>query len=411
MPIDPTWLCRRLEAAVASAGDPGLALEKSWRGVRSAPTRLLAVGKAAIPMARVARQLLGNSLTRTLVVAPGVDATLSGCDVLTADHPYPTDRSLAAGIAVERFVREVPANEELVVLLSGGGSAMVCLPHDGLELSDIAELTRAAQLAGASIDDLNLLRRHCERVKGGALASLCPAATIRVYVLSDVIGDDLATIASGPFAPDPTTHADAAHVLARLGLDHLSPRVASFLAAGKHSETLKSARPGVDHVIVASNRMIGEAVAREAAEHAQGVTVDHGVTGEAAVVGRGLAARFAADPRHAWVVAGEYTVTVGASEGVGGPTQEMALAAAAELGGRGGWVLWAYSTDGRDGPSEACGVIATDQTMRAAAAAGLNARHALLAHDSGGFWAGCGGAIPRRETGTNLNHVALLMAL
>lgn len=405
-----------MERAALRAGDPVAALRRAWVQPRGARVCVLSVGKAAVEMAAAGKELLGARMVRALVVGPegssgaarGVGMHEGGVvEVMEGDHPYPTGRSLAAGIAVERFVRGVGMGEELVVMLSGGGSALACLPREGLGVEDVAEMTRVVQKAGGDIGRLNVLRRHCERIKGGGLARVCGAGAVRVYVLSDVLGDDLATVASGPFAADVTTRGDAARVLEELGLEGRLGRVWGWLRGGGE-ETMKRVDPRVEHVVIASSGMVGEAVAAEVGAWARVGGVELGVTGEAAEVGRGLARRWKGDRGKAWVIAGEYTVEVGEGEGVGGPTQEMALGAVVELEGEEEWAMWAYSTDGRDGPSEACGVLADAGMVRGR---GEAARAALAAHDSGGYWMACGGALARRVTGTNLNHVAVLVGL
>jgi hydroxypyruvate reductase len=449
-------------ARIREAGDAGAALGRALRddaaegAVGVGKVAVLAFGKASVAMARVAAEFLGARMSRVMVVtlaaheeearawgagmreARGEVGVMVGVKVGVGDHPMPTARSVLAAKGAMEFV-ESGEEEELWVLVSGGGSAMLALPHDGVELDELARLTRAIQNAGGTIHDLNTVRRHLEGVKGGQLAAAARAKRVRGFVLSDVIGDAMETIASGPTAADPTTPRDALEVIERLGLMRAAREVApawggcvAFLerCVGGREGVRFTVPPGDERLRGVENRIIASnaLVAREAAAYLRErgievVGVEERVEGEAREIGARLAREgMAMKDGQALVVAGEWTVNVrgvgdvtdgvGAAGGaVGGPSQELALAAACGLDGVKGVRVVAISTDGRDGPTDAAGAVVDGQTCARARAAGVEPRDALARHDSTrALDAAGGGALIRiGATGTNLNHVAVVL--
>lgn len=377
-------------------------------------------------MAKRAIKLLGGVHAGLLVACPpeqsvDLDLPSAGVSLYPCDHPYPTPRNVVAAEAIREFVTGVGPEETLIVLLSGGGSAYTSLPEDGISITELAEATRLLQLAGATIGELNTVRKHVEQLKGGRLAALC-AGRVEAYILSDVMGDPLDVIASGPTAPDPSTFGQALGVLQSKGLSSRLPGVAARLQRGARAEVPETPKPGdgcfwrVDNRVIASNRIVVEAV-RDAligrGFHLAGI--EHGVEGDAAEVGRTLASRLA-DPRMpprpwCWVCGGETTVAVGDATGSGGPSQELALAAAYVLAEHPGGALLALSTDGRDGPTDAAGAIVDAYTWGAISRSGIDPALALRSHDSHGALDAAGALLRVPPTGTNLNHVAVLFAV
>jgi hydroxypyruvate reductase len=271
------------------------------------------------------------------------------------------------------------------------------------------------------------VRKHCELLKGGRLTAWCGAGQIRALVLSDVIGDPLDVISSGPFVPDPTTFADALGVLDRHAASPEAPRVREFLLRGARGEFPETPKPGdptmnrVRSEIVGSNSLVVDAVrASLIGVGAEPVRVLRALAGEVSEV----AARLAQEAREisrtrlpgssaALVVGGEWTVNAAGSKGVGGPSQELALALACRLSLERKWAAMAYSTDGIDGPTDAAGAIVTEATLADASAIGLDARAALTEHDSHGYFMELDGRgaehLRTGPTGTNLNHIAVLV--
>ncbi|MCC7389350.1 MAG: DUF4147 domain-containing protein [Phycisphaerales bacterium] len=418
---------------ILRAADPaGLVSGVLGGGAPIGRCRAVAVGKAAAPMIGAAAGALGEQLEGAVVVAPPggghgpARAGLGrpGVEWLGADHPTPTPRNLAAAGRVRELVAGMGPGQTLLVLLSGGASAMLCLPREPLTLGDLASVTDALLRAGAPIGELNAVRKHCEVLKGGGLAAVRGAGgegRIVSLILSDVLGDRLDVIGSGPTAPDPTTFADALGVLERRGALDASPAATDLLrrgAAGAEPETVKPGAPvwaRVENRVIGSNRLALDAAA--AACDAAGYAVlarREGVEGEAAVIGRELAAearRLAAETgrRGAIVWGGETTVTVGDAPGLGGRNQELALACAIELDGVDGVTVLSFATDGRDGPTDAAGGVVDGSTAGAIRGAGIEPRDALARHDSYHALNRAGALVRTGPTGTNIND--LMVAL
>ncbi|MBS0196301.1 MAG: DUF4147 domain-containing protein [Planctomycetes bacterium] len=426
----PVWKDHRrhaesLIAAATQAADPAAALRRHWPAREPFRGRvyLVSIGKASCAMLREAATLLARPFEAGFATVAPAEANAElppGVERYVCDHPFPTARNIAAAEAMRRFLQRPMADDTLIVLVSGGGSAHLTLPAEGLFLEDIAEATRQIQRSGATIRELNAVRKHCEQLKGGRLAAACAAGDIRAFILSDVIGDPLDVISSGPTAPDPTTYADALAVMQRRGLAAVLPRVVTHLERGVRGEVAETIKPGdaalagVRNTIIANNAAAVEAVA--AAAETLGFTVRSvrmGVEGEAAACAEQFIALARGTRDHgacAWILGGETTVTVGAeARGIGGPSQEFALAAAERMRGGPDAVLVAYSTDGRDGPTDAAGAIVTHQTWEAIRSSGIDPGMALREHNSNGALAAAGAVIPWALTGTNLNHVAALL--
>lgn len=412
-----------LMRAAARAADPGLAVGGSWPADLSGPISILAIGRASRAMTVAAVARLGSDFVDGLATAPAALSDAAGWPervrVLACDHPWPTARNRAAAEEVRGYVRGLPADRTLLVLVSGGASAHLALPRSGVSLEDLITITRELQRAGATIEELNMVRRHCEQLKGGGLAQVCGAGRIEALILSDVIGDRPHVIASGPVSVDPTTFRDALGVLTRFGLEDSAPSVTRCLRdgeAGRQPETLKSlqgVRCRVHARIIAANRLVVEACAAEARVLGFEVAWEgHEVTGEASKVGAdliGRAGRGLVAHAQAFIVGGEPTVDARGASGVGGPSQELALAVLASSHGLARWSLLALSTDGKDGPTDAAGAIVDADTVKAAQAAGVNLDLALRQHDSHGALGRLGALVRTGDTGTNLNHVAVAL--
>ena len=232
---------------------------------------IVAVGKAAVPMARAAEEVLGDRLTLGIAVSTAAQGPLDRVRLRTASHPVPDARGLAAAAEVVALARDLGQDDLLLVLLSGGASALLPSPAAGVTLEDKARTTALLLRTGATIHELNAVRKHLSWLKGGGLARAAAPARVVTLVLSDVVGDDLSTIASGPTVPDPTTFSDALEVLRRRGvLDDVPASVRARLQAGARGELPETPKPGdaafrrVATRIVGSNRLSVEAAAREA---------------------------------------------------------------------------------------------------------------------------------------------------
>ena len=388
---------------------------------------LVAVGKAAVPMARAAEEVLGDRLAQGIAVSTAPEGRLERVRLLTASHPVPDARGLAAAAEVEALARGLGRDDLLLVLLSGGASALLPSPAEGVTLEDKARTTALLLRAGATIHELNAVRKHLSRVKGGGLARAAAPARVITLVLSDVVGDDLSTIASGPTVPDPTTFADALAALRRRGVLLSAPgAVRARLEAGAAGQIPETPKPGeatfrrVATRVVGSNRLSVAAAAREVRRQGlRPLVLTTRLEGEAREAARVLVAvlreclessRPAAAPV-CLLAGGETTVTV-RGDGQGGRNQELAVAAAQALAGFPvPAVVASLATDGIDGASDAAGGIADDTSASRAAALGLAPASAFLAaSDTRNFLGPLGDLIVTGPTGTNVVDVVALLA-
>jgi glycerate 2-kinase len=420
--------------AAANARDVvrgSLRLEKYdlWAGAErvslSPSSRIVVVGagKASARMAEAAEQILGTRIARGFIsVKDGHGGHTARITIHEAGHPLPDARSLANGEAIVASVRGLTAHDVVVCLLSGGGSALMESLGAGLTLAHLRVITTALMHAGANIVELNCVRKHLSVLKGGQLARWAQPATLFALVLSDVVGDDLSAIASGPTCPDPTSFSDALEIVERFGVDRASETsaVVAYLHAGTEgriAETPKRADPLFDRVrnlIVGNNRGAVSAAALRARElgYSPEIITTY-LQGEAREVGKVLVAiareRIArGDQRSCLLAGGETTVTVRGA-GRGGRNQELALAAAIELDGLDGITLLAAATDGGDGSSDAAGASVDGTTLSSGRSLGLNARQLLDANDSHRFFATLGSQVMTGPTLTNVNDMLIIL--
>ena len=373
-------------------------------------------------MASVLAMRLSDRLVAATVVAlPGVprfdDARITPCE---SSHPLPSEKSEAAAKAALAMLASARPDDLVIVALSGGASAMFALPADGVPLADKIALTQSLLRSGASIRELNTVRKHLSKVKGGQLVRAANGTRVLSLILSDVPGDDLATIGSGLTAPDPTTYADAIAVLKRRGLWGRAPEtIRDHLErgnAGEIAETPKSDDPifgCVTNVIIGSNRLALDAA--EAAARAYGYSVDRSqeLRGEANDLGRVLATHLMSidDERVCVIAGGEPNVTV-RGNGKGGRAQQTALAMAMELarsGGKGRIAALVAGTDGIDGPTDAAGAFAFPDTVARAQAAGLSAQTALDRNDAYNLFHRIDDLFMPGATGTNVADICIAL--
>ena len=428
-PADPRALLRELFDAALAAVEPGAALARAIERVDStvrvtcetiAPERcaVIAAGKGALAMARAWQAHVGAPRAG-LAVSREPGALPAPWRALVGGHPLPNAASEAAGRAALAFAANVPREDALVVLLSGGASALLSAPLAGVTLADLRETTELLLRAGAEIGELNCVRKHLTVASGGRLAAATPARRVVVLALSDVIGDDLATIGSGPCAPDPTTFTDAIEVLRARGVWEDTPaRVQAHLVRGAAGEVPESPKPGaacferVRHVVIANNQTALAAL--EAAARARGLAVTRlaePLRGEARVVGAEFARRaleLRCGRAQLLIAGGETTVTV-RGDGRGGRCQELALAAALALAGERGIALLAAGSDGSDGPTDAAGAFADGDTIARGRAADADAVLALANNDAYGFFVREGGLLRTGPTGTNALDLSLAL--
>ncbi|HTN26829.1 MAG TPA: glycerate kinase [Burkholderiales bacterium] len=389
-------------------------------------TFVVGAGKAAASMALAVERhwpadapLEGIALTR---YEHGLPTTR--LRVIEASHPIPDEAGEKAAREILEGVRGLGPEDRLLALISGGGSALLSLPAEGVPMVDLKAVTSQLLRSGAAIQEINTVRKHLSAVQGGQLA-VASRAPVLALVISDVTGDDPTHIASGPCSPDPTTYADSLAILAKYKIEPpLSVRWRLESGAeGRTPETPKPGDPALNHV---ETRLIGtahrslEAAAKRLRNG--GVTpavLSDSITGEASEVAKVMAAlarevrRYGTPwrPRAALISGGECTVTVRAERGRGGRCAEFLLALAIELEGvENVWAI-AADTDGIDGTEDNAGAILTPDTLARARAAGLDAKAMLAANDSYGFFSALGDLVVTGPTRTNVNdYRAILIA-
>lgn len=379
---------------------------------------VLGCGKASAAMAAAVEDVLGARVADGFVVVKdGYVAATRRVRVVEAGHPVPDARSEAATGQLLAMARAVGPDDLVIVLVSGGGSALTPAPAPGVSLADKQAVTRVLLEAGATIDELNAVRKHLSLFKGGQLARVASPARVLALILSDVIDDPLDVIASGPTAPDPTTFADAWRVLVSRGVaDRVPDSVRTRLTAGVRGEIEETPKPGEAVFARVTNLVIGNAQLVVDAAVARARTLGYApqvltraLRGEARDVARALLARGRElAPPACLVAAGETTVTV-VGRGRGGRCQEFALAAALALEPDEPLVVLAAGTDGTDGPTAAAGGVVDAGTVARGRMAGLDARQALDDNDSHAFLAAAGDLVLTGPTNTNLLDLYLVL--
>ena len=442
----PTWSRHRedlvaLHAAAIAAADPAAAVARALRhegeairvGGRAvtltAETRiwLVAFGKASPGMARAALSAVGDRVAGGVIAHPhsvvrdaGLPPTITA---FAAGHPLPDAGSLAAGEAALALLAQARPSDIVLVLVSGGGSALFEALRPGLTLADLRAVTADLQHAGADIVELNTVRRALSRTKGGGLATAAGEARMITLLLSDVIGDRVEAIASGPTVASPTSPADALAALARRGLDTRHAAVVSALqgAGDESGRSTRGPAPGerVIHII-GSNRTAADALCDEARRRGFApLLLTDRLAGEAREVGAvvGHLARGMVEgglplaPPACVVLGGETTVTVrGDGSGRGGRNLELALGAAQSMAGTPRTALLSFATDGVDGSSGAAGALVTGETMDRATGLDLSARAAFAASDTTPFFAALGDLWVPGPSGTNVNDLVVVLA-
>ncbi len=428
---------RRILDAGIAAGDAG----RLTREALQRDGRRLRVGGRTFDLDRIRRVLVVGAGKASETMAEAVDAVLPdvpleglvavkerrgsgppGVRIVESGHPIPDARGEAASAEILRIAAEAGPQDLVLCLISGGGSALTPAPAPGITLAEKQAVTRLLLECGATINQLNAVRKHLSRLKGGQLARAVHPAPIVALLLSDVIGDPLDVIASGPTAADPTTYDDALAVLAGFGLGARVPEtVRARLEAGSRGEVADTPKPGdsilagVTNVVIGNNGLVVDAAVDEARRlRLTPCLLTRRLQGEAREVARAFAAILdeiarsgAPVGRPACLIAGgETTVTI-RGRGRGGRCQEFALALVPELAAMRDVVVLAAGTDGSDGPTNAAGAIVDPTTSARARAQGLDVRRALAENDSNPFFGALGDLVVTGPTGSNLMDLYL----
>ncbi|MFH2103514.1 MAG: glycerate kinase [Chloroflexota bacterium] len=423
----------RILAAAINAVDPGEAVQRHVRRdgntlfVADRPYELpafrhvtiLGVGKASLAMTGAMGALLDPYLTDGLVVTKHAPPRMElWLPVMEGGHPVPDVRSLAAGERVIELVASLQPEDLLICLLSGGGSALMTVPVEGLTLADMQVVTSQLLTCGARIDEINTLRRHLDKVKGGGLAKLANGATVVTLILSDVVGNALEAIASGPTAPDPTTKETARAVISRYKMEKKLP-AAVLAGLEQNPETPKPGDPVFDkssNLIIGSNLTAAQAALRQAENeglHPYLLRTDQQGEARQAAFELSTVLRWAwktgdPAPRPACIVAGGETTVTLRGDGKGGRNLELALAAVTELADFPDIMLVTMATDGEDGPTDAAGAVVTGETYRRGMALGLNPVEYLNRNDSYSYFSALDDLLRPGPTGTNVNDLTFL---
>ena len=419
MPLGPALL-REMFAAAVAAADPARLIAPALPPRPAGRTIVVGAGKAAAAMARAVEAEWPRGLEGLVITRYGHGLPTRTIEVVEAGHPLPDAAGMRAAERIAALLSELRADDLVLCLLSGGGSALLALPPAGIGLDDLQSVTGALLQCGARIDEINCVRRHLSQLQGGRLALRCGHAQVVTLLISDVPGDEPGTIASGPTSVDQSTCADALEVLDRYGIP-TPQRVRRFLQSG-HDDSVKPGDPRLSRVvqrIIASPRMALEAAARRA--RAEGIAtrvLGDSVQGEAREVGRAhaeMARRIAAGsepmPRPCVLLSGgETTVTV-RHPGRGGRNTEFLLGALLALEGLAGVYALAADTDGIDGTEDNAGAQLAPDSLARARALGLDPRAALQGNDAYTFFEALGDLLVTGPTRTNVNDFRALLIL
>jgi hydroxypyruvate reductase len=435
---DARQLAWQIIEAALEAVDPAAAVKNYFKAqpdlieqIKATPGRIFVIGagKAGTPMAVAVSDIFADKIAAGQVIVKyghTEGATrLNRIKIKEAGHPVPDEAGFIAAKEIAELLQQTNQDDTVLCLISGGGSALLTLPAEGLTLQDLQNTTGRLLAAGATINEINTIRKHLSAVKGGGLARMAAPAAIHALILSDVVGDPLEVIASGPTVPDPTTFADAWALIEHYNLQNALPKaVIQRLQAGCAGDIPDTPKQGdsiferVNNAIIGSNRIAAQAAVK-AAEAAgfQAHLLTTFVEGEAREVARVVAGLAKGLIRNegplqrpaCLVLGGETTVTL-KGEGKGGRNQEMALAAAISLKDWPDLLLVCLGTDGTDGPTDAAGAFADGFTVSRAQALGLDAINFLARNDSYHFFAALNDLIITGPTNTNVNDLILVLA-
>jgi hydroxypyruvate reductase len=405
------------DAAIAAA-QPALCVPPNLPSRPSGRLVVIGAGKASAAMARAVEDNWLGELSGVVVTRYGYNVRCERIDIVEAAHPVPDAAGIAASERILQTVQGLQPDDLVLCLISGGGSALLVRPLPGLTLADKQAVNRALLKSGATIGEMNCVRRHLSAIKGGRLAAACYPAQLLTLLISDVPGDNPIDIASGPTVGDPSSCADALEILARYGID-VSAQVRAILNSGR-GESLKPGDPRLARTevrMIATPQMALEAaaaVARRAGVNP--MILGDSIEGEAREVGKVMAGIARQVVRHGQPVVapcvllsgGETTVTVRGS-GRGGRNVEFLLALGIALEQHAGVYAIAGDTDGVDGTEDVAGAYLAPDSLARAAVQGVNARNSLASNDGHGFFAAIGDAVVTGPTLTNVNDFRAIL--
>jgi glycerate 2-kinase len=416
--VDPRALLRAMFGAAIDAAQPSLCVPRHLPSPPSGRLVVIGAGKASAAMARAVEDNWRGELSGVVVTRYGYRVPCQRIEIIEAAHPVPDAASLGASERILQAVRDLSPTDLVLCLISGGGSALLVRPLPGLTLEDKQAVNRALLKSGATIREMNCVRRHLSAIKGGRLGAACHPAKLITLMISDVPGDNPVDIASGPTVGDPTSCADALEILRRHRIE-VSPQVRGILESGR-GETVKPGDPrlaGAQTRIIAAPQMALEAAA-EVANRAgvAAMILGDSIEGEAREVGRVMAGIARQVGTHGEPCAapcvllsgGETTVTV-RGDGRGGRNVEFLLALGIALDRQAGVYAIAGDTDGVDGTEEVAGAYLAPDSLARALAKGINARDSLANNDGHSFFEAIGDAVVTGPTLTNVNDFRAIL--
>ena len=415
---DPPTLLRAMFDAAVAAAAPMHRVASYLPQKPKGRTIVIGAGKASAEMARAVEAAWDGPLEGIVLTRDGHAAPCRQIEIVEASHPVPDARGAAAAQRILHLVEHLSEDDLVIALISGGGSALLSVPAPGLTLDDKRALNTALLRSGAPIGEMNIVRKHVSAVKGGRLAAAIHPATVVTLVISDVPGDDVAVIASGPTVPDASTFAEALEILARYSITEPMSAIAHLERAA--DETPKPGDPrlagAITHLIATPQMSLAAAAAVAQAAGVTPLILGDAIEGEAREVGRVMAgiARHAAmqgqpvPPPVVLISGGETTVTL-RGDGRGGRNVEFLLSLAVALDGLPGVWAIAGDTDGVDGVEEIAGAQIAPDTLRRAAGLGLNPKASLANNDAHGFFEALGDQVITGPTRTNVNDFRAIL--
>jgi glycerate 2-kinase len=386
---------------------------------------VIGAGKASAQMALAIENILGSRICQgTVVTKRGYVAPLKRIKLVEGGHPLPDQRGIDGTKRILKLTSNLDENDLVICLISGGGSALLVSPVPGINLKDKKELTDQLLKCGANIKEINTIRKHISQVKGGRLAQLAHPAYVITLILSDVIGNKIDSIASGPTAPDTTTFPDCLKIVQKYKLkDKIPPSIYEHLEKGREGRIKETPKPGdpifkkVRNFIIGSNSLALKAAKQKAEDLGfNTIILSRPVSGDttrAAVQHANLAKRVQekgdpVSPPACLVSGGETTVKI-RGEGLGGRNQEFVLVGGVKIAGRKNVVMLSAGTDGTDGPTDAAGAICDGKTIKRALQKGFDAKQYLHNNDSYHFFQKLGDLLKTGPTNTNVMDIHLIL--
>jgi glycerate 2-kinase len=390
---------------------------------------IIGIGKASIAMAKAVVSKFGEKISGGLLISKIQGGVIeefkeNKLEVHIGSHPIPDRRSQECALRLVEFVKKINPNDLIITLISGGGSALMTLPYEGISLNKLQELTDILLKSGATIQEINTIRKHIDQIKGGGLAKMVYPSRMVTLILSDVVSDELSMIASGPTTYDETSFFDTLEIIKKYDIGNKIPKnISDFLHKGMRGDVSETVKKGEKYVQNITNIIVGSisSVIEAAEKTAQDlgystIVLKKKLIGEASEVGRVEALKFVKMYENenikkpiCLIAGGETTVTI-TGDGKGGRNQELALGAIDQLKNHEQFCLISLATDGEDGPTDAAGAFVTGDSMKEANEKGLDPKTYLRNNDSYSFFDQINGLIRIGSTGTNVNDLLLLFA-